>query len=151
MFEALIQQMSVLWQVPAEWIRAVMMAESSGDPDNYNPGDPSYGLMGMMLKTARGLGYSGSAEGLFDPETNLYLGSKLLAQLRDRYGDDLRRVYSAYNSGNPDLWQTSAQVAANVDRVFSFLTAAAGAAASSPALLVLVALAALWWRSSVRR
>jgi soluble lytic murein transglycosylase-like protein len=77
--------------------------------------------MQLLTRTAKGLGYTGPAEGLYDPEVNIDLGAKLLGQLRSSYGDDFRRVYSAYNSGKPDLWQTSTQVAANVGRALTAL------------------------------
>ena len=124
MFDASIEYFAAQYGISENWIRAVIQVESNWNPNAYNPNDPgggAYGLGQILLSTARGLGYTGSADGLFDPATNIHYIAQLLAQLRDAYGDDFRRVYSAYNSGNPDLWQTSAQVAANVARAVDAL------------------------------
>ncbi len=51
------------------------------------------------MSTAKSLGYPGDFQGLFTPGTNLYLGAKLLDQLRARLGADWEAVYSAYNGG----------------------------------------------------
>lgn len=124
-YDALIRKHAAGFGLPVAWIKAVMQQESSGRPDAYRAepqiNDASYGLMQLLYRTAKGLGYEGSPEGLYDPETNIFLGSKLLADLRSRYGDDLRRVYSAYNSGKPDLYLTNSQVASNVNRVIGYL------------------------------
>ena len=83
--------------------------------------DASYGLMQLLERTARGLGFIGDVSELYIPKINIDLGTKLLADLRKRYGDDFRRIYSAYNSGRPDLYLTSAQVAKNVSRAIASL------------------------------
>jgi len=141
--------------VPESWISAVIETESSWNPGAYRAepqiNDGSYGLMQILVKTARGLGYTGDPDGLWDPATNIDLGTKLLNELRGRYGEDFRRVYSAYNSGKPDLWQTSTQVGANVKRAVDNLTkwVSAGVSefAASPAsgpLVGLLILIFLW-------
>jgi len=126
MFDVEIQSVASVYSVPESWIRAVIETESSFDPKAYRAepriGDASYGLMQLLYKTAQGLGYTGPREGLFDPLTNIDLGTRLLSQLRAKYGDDFKAVYSAYNSGSPTLWQTSAQVGRNVERAFQNLT-----------------------------
>src|SRR4029450_7443833 len=118
-FDPLISASSARWGVPFQWVKAVIGTESNFDPDAYRAepriGDASYGLMQLLSETARGLGFSGDPAELYDPERNIDLGTKLLAQLRARYGADFRRVYSAYNSGNPDRWQTSSQVLHNAE------------------------------------
>lgn len=123
MFDAEIQAAASAWNVPVSWIKAVIQTESAWNPDAYNPNDPTgaYGLMQVLYSTAQALGYLGQPGGLLDPATNINLGTKLLSQLRASYGDDFRRVYSAYNSGNPDLWQTSTEVAGNVARALAAL------------------------------
>lgn len=123
MFDGSIARYAALWNVPEAWIRAVIEVESSWDPEAYNPSDPTgaWGLMQLLYRTAQGLGYDGAPEGLFDPDTNIYYGAKLLGQLRIQYGDDFRRIYSAYNSGNPDKWESSSEVYGNVMRALEAL------------------------------
>ena len=144
MFEEVIAGAAARYDVPQSWIRAVIDVESAWDPDAVNPADPAFGLMQLIEPTARGLGFTGSLEELMIPEINIDLGSRLLGQLRESYGDDFRAVYSAYNSGNPDAWTFSEQVAANVGRAVDALsqyrsTMGAGAVV----LLLIVAMIAL--------
>lgn len=144
MFDSFISEASARYRVPEAWIRAVIEVESGWNPEAYNPNDPTgaWGLMQLLYRTAQGLGYEGDPTGLFDPETNIDLGAKLLGQLRIQYGDDFRRIYSAYNSGNPDLWETSTQVYNNVMRALEALQAYLPVV-SAGAILVL-AVAAVW-------
>jgi soluble lytic murein transglycosylase-like protein len=78
--------------VPEALVHRVIMRESK-----YNPGligrGGCIGLMQIKLATARGVGYSGSAEGLRDPNTNLTYGIKYLAgAYRAAHGDHDRAV-----------------------------------------------------------
>lgn len=153
MFDGEIEVAAARYNVPSSWVRAVIETESSWNPNAHNASDPTgaYGLMQILYRTAQALGYSGPPEGLYDPALNIDLGTKLLGQLRQSYGDDFRRVYSAYNSGKPDLWQTSTQVATNVGRALTALekwvTEEVTAITASPAntgVALLVALVLLW-------
>ncbi len=102
------------YNVPQDWIAVIISQESSWNVKAYAPGEDSYGLMQVRCITARGLGFSGDCQELFDPDLNIHLGTRLLGQLRQHYGDNLARVYSAYNSGDPDAYKTNPQVAAHV-------------------------------------
>ncbi len=65
------------YKVPERLIRRVIVRESG-----YNPGarnGPYFGLMQISHATARGMGYSGSAGGLLDADTNLRYAAKYLA------------------------------------------------------------------------
>lgn len=125
MFDTEISEASLRYGVPESWIKAVIEVESSWNPQAFRAEpqiqDASWGLMQILDRTARGLGFAGDPLTLFDPGINIDLGAKLLGQLRSRYGDDFRRIYSAYNSGRADLWETSSQVAANVGRALAAL------------------------------
>lgn len=138
MFEAITQKYAKQFGVPELWIRAVIQTESAGDPTAYRAepkiNDASYGLMQLLFSTAKGLGYVGDPQGLLNPDTNIYYGTKLLAQLRRAYGDNARRVYSAYNSGKPDLYKTSSEVAAHVNRFLLMLDDQAEQFFKSPAV-----------------
>lgn len=77
-------------------------------PDFPQGGDMSIGLMQLLVRTARTLGYTGDVgakaglTGLFDPSTNVHLGTLLL---RDNVNEAARRglgvdaAISAYNGG----------------------------------------------------
>ena len=56
------------------------------------------GLMQVMPATGRRLGVQNSRE-LFDPETNINAGAKLLSQLWQRYDGNIDLVLAAYNAG----------------------------------------------------
>ena len=66
--------------------------------------DASYGLMQILYRTARQLGYKGERgeadklSGLFDPEVNINLGTHLLSQNRKLTGNWSGAI-SAYNGG----------------------------------------------------
>lgn len=150
MYDSLISSASAKWSVPPEWIKAVIQVESAWNPEAYNPDDPSFGLMGILDATARAYGVTDLIT-LFDPATNIDIGTHLLADLRARYGDDFRSVYSAYNSGSPTLWETSAEVAGNVQRAVSALAEYLGTQVSGNAgTLVLIGLG-VWWFVKKRR
>jgi soluble lytic murein transglycosylase-like protein len=123
------------YAVDANDIAAVIQTESSGDPNafraepKYPPG--SYGLMQLLYTTAQGLGYTGAPEGLYDPQTNIMLGTQLLAELQAKYGSDKAAIYSAYNSGSGTAYQTSSEVASNVQRFLSNLSSLASSAAAT--------------------
>ena len=63
--------------VPVELVHRVIMRESRYRPNAVSKGN--YGMMQIKLATARGLGYTGDAQGLLDPNTNLTYAVKYLA------------------------------------------------------------------------
>ena len=64
--------------VPEALVHRVIVRESRYHPELVGRGG-TIGLMQIKLATARGLGYTGDAAGLRDPETNLTYGVKYLA------------------------------------------------------------------------
>jgi soluble lytic murein transglycosylase-like protein len=62
--------------------------------------DASYGLMQILFKTAQGVGYKGTADGLFDPATNIHFGGLFLKGLLQKYPNVLDAI-AAYNMGYP--------------------------------------------------
>jgi soluble lytic murein transglycosylase-like protein len=161
MWDDLIRTAAAQHVIPEAWIRAVIEVESSWNSDAYRAEpkihDASYGLMQLLEQTARGLGFTGPKEDLFLPEVNIPLGAQLLGDLRRKYGDDFRRIYSAYNSGRPDLWETSTQVANNVKRALAalekYLTEAAQTITGKggEAIAGLIVLVLLWAWAGKRR
>jgi soluble lytic murein transglycosylase-like protein len=78
--------------LPPELVHRVIVRESRYRPDLLGSGG-AIGMMQIKLATARGLGYTGSAEGLRDPETNLTYAVKYLAgAYRAAHGDHDRTV-----------------------------------------------------------
>lgn len=79
--------------VPVELVHRVIVRESRYRPGLIGRGG-AVGMMQIKLATARGLGYTGSAEGLRDPETNLTYAVKYLAgAYRAANGDQNRAVH----------------------------------------------------------
>ena len=79
--------------VPAALVHRVIVRESRYQPRLVGRGG-TIGLMQIKLATARGLGYTGDAEGLRDPDTNLTYGVKYLAgAYRAANGDHDRAVH----------------------------------------------------------
>ena len=82
--------------VPVELVHRVIVRESRYNPRAVHHGN--YGMMQIKLATARGLGYTGTAEGLLDPETNLTYAVRYLAgAYRAAHGNHDRAV--AYYAG----------------------------------------------------
>ncbi|GJD59148.1 lytic transglycosylase domain-containing protein [Methylobacterium dankookense] len=95
--DALIEQQAKANGVPASFIHAVVKRES-----NYNPrakGGSALGLMQIKHATAKGLGYTGDAAGLYDPETNLRYGVAYLAGAYKTARGNLTQAYTYYNRG----------------------------------------------------
>jgi soluble lytic murein transglycosylase-like protein len=82
--------------VPVELVHRVIVRESRYNPRAVHRGN--YGMMQIKLATARSMGYTGTAEGLLDPETNLTYAVKYLAgAYRAAHGNHDRTV--AYYAG----------------------------------------------------
>ena len=83
--------------VPEELVRRVIRIESRGNAATAHAGN--YGLMQIRLATARGVGYSGEANGLLDPDTNLTYAVRYLAGAYRAAGCDADRAVSYYQRG----------------------------------------------------
>jgi soluble lytic murein transglycosylase-like protein len=79
--------------VPEALVHRVIVRESRYQPGLVGRGG-AIGLMQIKLATARGLGYTGDAAGLRDPDTNLTYAVKYLAgAYRAANGDHDRAVH----------------------------------------------------------
>ena len=83
--------------LPAELVHRVVIRESRYNPRARNGG--ALGLMQIKHATARGVGYTGSASGLFDAETNLTYAVRYLAGAYRAAGGNQSRAVALYASG----------------------------------------------------
>ena len=84
--------------VPEALVHRVIVRESKYHPQLVGRGG-TIGLMQIKLATARGLGYTGDAVGLRDPDTNLTYGVKYLAGAYRAANGDHGRAVHYYASG----------------------------------------------------
>jgi soluble lytic murein transglycosylase-like protein len=92
-YEAVIAALSKVYLVPEELVHRIIVRESKYQASLLGSGG-AIGLMQIKLATARGLGYTGTAEGLREPTTNLTYGVKYLAgAYRAAHGDHDRAVH----------------------------------------------------------
>ncbi|MGG7518346.1 transglycosylase SLT domain-containing protein [Allorhizobium undicola] len=92
---SLVAKYAGLYDMPANLIHRVINRESRYDSAAFNRGH--YGLMQIKYNTAKSMGYSGPAEGLFDPETNLKYAIKYLRgawMVADNNNDNAVRLYA---------------------------------------------------------
>ena len=95
--DGLIAKYAAIYDVPESLIRRVVQRESGYNPRARN--GPYLGLMQIRHDTARSMGYSGSASGLLDAETNLKYAVKYLrgAYIVGGYNSD--RAIRNYSRG----------------------------------------------------
>jgi soluble lytic murein transglycosylase-like protein len=75
--DSLIARHAAANNLPEDLVRRVIKRESGGNPRVISAGN--YGLMQIKLATARAMGYSGTAAGLLDADTNMTYAVKYLA------------------------------------------------------------------------
>jgi soluble lytic murein transglycosylase-like protein len=95
--ELLIAKHASANDVPEALVHRVIERESKYKPRAARMG--SYGLMQIRHGTARALGYSGSASGLLDADTNLTYGVLYLAKAYRAAGGNQDRALRLYKSG----------------------------------------------------
>jgi len=96
-FERMVEAQASANGVPASLVHRVIMRESRYNPRAVSAGN--YGLMQIRLGTARAMGYSGSAAGLLDAETNMTYAVKYLAGAYRAAGGNEARAIALYASG----------------------------------------------------
>lgn len=95
---AAIAEASVRFAIPEHWIRAVMQAESAGDPRAVSHAG-AMGLMQVMPGTWAALRQDhGLGADPFDPRDNIIAGTAYLRAMLDRYGT-VGGMLAAYNAG----------------------------------------------------
>lgn len=83
--------------VPASLVERVIRRESGGNARAVHAGN--YGLMQIRLSTARAMGYTGSAAGLLDPQTNMTYAVRYLAGAYRAAGGNESRALALYARG----------------------------------------------------
>lgn len=102
--ESLIKTYSRIYKIPYSLIKAIVRVESNFNPvaqayektiDKY-----AYGLMQILIDTAKQVTKTDiTGSSLFDPNTNIKIGTKYLRMQLDRYGQDRDSAIAAYNAG----------------------------------------------------
>jgi soluble lytic murein transglycosylase-like protein len=95
--DALVSKHAAANGIPESLVRRVIHRESRGNPRVISKGN--YGLMQIKLATARGLGYSGTAAGLLDADTNMTYAVKYLANAYKVAGGNPNRAVALYAGG----------------------------------------------------
>jgi len=95
---ALVDRHAEAQDVPKALAHALVQVESSYRPKATGR-NGEIGLMQITPKTARAIGYKGSAKALYDPNTNLTWGMKYLAKAQKLAGGDLCGTLLRYNAG----------------------------------------------------
>ena len=97
-YDAMVATHAAANGVPAALVHRVIVRESRYQPHLVGRGG-TIGLMQIKLATARGLGYTGDAAGLRDPNTNLTYAVKYLAGAWRAANGDSNRAVGYFASG----------------------------------------------------
>jgi len=97
-YEAMVATHAQANGVPAELVHRVIVRESRYRPHLVGRGG-TIGMMQIKLATARGVGYTGDAAGLRDPNTNLTYAVIYLAGAYRAANGDANRAVSYYAGG----------------------------------------------------
>jgi hypothetical protein len=84
--------------VPEALVHRLIVRESKYNPELVGRGG-TIGLMQIKLATAKGVGYTGDADGLRDPETNLTWGVRYLSGAYRAAGGDYDRAIRYFAGG----------------------------------------------------
>ena len=105
--------------LPVLFAEAVIRKESHGDPQAT--GNGTIGLMQIKLSTARGLGYLGTADALYDSGTNLTWGMRYLGRAYQDAGGDICGAVMRYKTGHaaPRLPDSASRYCAEVKRMMT--------------------------------
>lgn len=95
--DAMIARHAAANGLPESLVRRVVMRESGGNPRASSRGN--FGLMQIRHATARSMGYTGSAAGLLDAETNMTYAVRYLAGAYRAAGGNASRAVAYYASG----------------------------------------------------
>ncbi|GAA5083122.1 lytic transglycosylase domain-containing protein [Lysobacter panacisoli] len=111
--EATIRREAEKNRIDPAWVAAEIRAESVFYP-RARSGANAMGLMQILPGTGSGVAARlglpwGGADSLYDPDTNIVLGTAYLRQLMDKYGGQPYQVIAGYNAGPTPLARWQAQ------------------------------------------
>ncbi|MBX4335060.1 lytic transglycosylase domain-containing protein [Bartonella raoultii] len=98
-YEALIRKLANKYHVPVNLVHAVVSIESNYKAQIKGAAG-EIGLMQIKPSTARGLGFNGSVQDLYDPAINLEYGMRYLAQAYKLSGGNTCGTILKYNAGH---------------------------------------------------
>jgi len=126
----IINDIAVQYNVPVALILAHIKQESNFDPKAYRAepaiNDASYGLMQVLLKTAKMFVPTATVDQMYDATFNINVGTVYIAKNLNRYDGNIQDAIAAYNAGsaikNADGKYTSSKgntiVQSYVDKVY---------------------------------
>jgi soluble lytic murein transglycosylase-like protein len=95
--DALISKHAAANGIPESLVRRIIKRESGGRAHVISKGN--YGIMQIKPATARGMGYTGTAAGLLDADTNMTYAVKYLANAYKVAGGNPDRAVALYAGG----------------------------------------------------
>lgn len=98
-YSNLIEKMAKASGIDPALLRAVVSAKSGFEASRISAG--GYGLMAISARVAKVYGYS--TKQILDPETNLKVGSDILADLLKEFDGDVHRALAAYQVGPKEV------------------------------------------------
>jgi soluble lytic murein transglycosylase-like protein len=96
-YDGLVARHAAANGLPESLVRRVIVRESRYNPRAVSKGN--YGMMQIRLGTARDMGYTGSAAGLLDADTNMTYAVRYLAGAYRAAGGNQDRAVSNYARG----------------------------------------------------
>ncbi len=104
-YSSLVEEAARKYNVESSLVYAVIMKESLFSDDIISRSG-AYGLMQIILPTAKDMKNDVTPEELMIPSINIDLGTRYLKILLDRYKGDVAKTIAAYNGGmgNVDRW-----------------------------------------------
>ncbi len=104
---AIVNHHAAAANIPADFVSAVIRIESDWDV-NLTGHAGEVGLMQIKPSTARSMGYTGTDEELYDPDTNIRWGVKYLATAYQLAGGNLCQTVLKYQAGHQAIKMTDA-------------------------------------------
>lgn len=95
--DSLISKHAAANGIPESLVRRIIKRESGGRAHVVSKGN--YGIMQIKPATARGMGYTGTAAGLLDADTNMTYAVKYLANAYKVAGGNENRAVALYAGG----------------------------------------------------